>query len=148
MCLTLGPFSTSERANLTVDVHGRATARDHLHDSSDPPVVETLPKKDFPEEGLVNHIVGLVEVNLQKNRLELFDADLMKGFMKDQDPIQDVTTLNEGRLVGMRHTVCQQGHPIGIPFGQDPEYHINHCDGTEWRMSEAPGTLGMRIMIP
>ena len=24
--------------------------------------------------------------------------------------------------------VCQQGHPIGVPFGQDPEDHVNDSD--------------------
>ena len=52
----------------------------------DPPVVKALPKKDLPEEGPANRIVGLVEVNLQKNRLEVFDADLMEDFMKNKDP--------------------------------------------------------------
>ena len=83
MCLTLGPFSTSERANLTVDVHGRATARDHLHDSSDPPVVETLPKQNFPKEGQTNSVVGLVKINFQENRLKVFRPDLMENFVKN-----------------------------------------------------------------
>ena len=131
-----------ERANLTVDVHSRATTRDHLNDSSDPPVIEALPKTDFPEEGPANRIIGLVEINLQKNHLKVFDTDLMKDFMKDKDPIQDVTTLNVGRLVGVSHTVSQQGHPIGVPFSQNLEDHVNHRDWAELTNVRGTRNLG------
>ena len=72
-----------ERADLTVYVHGRATASDHLHDTSNPPVVKALPKKDLPKEGPANRVVGFMKVNLQEDRLEVFGADLMEDFMKD-----------------------------------------------------------------
>ena len=76
------------RASTTIiNWKGHATARDHLHDSSDPSVIEDLPKKDFPEEGPANRVVGFVEIDLQKDRLKAFDPDLVKDFMKDQDSI-------------------------------------------------------------
>ena len=31
----------------------------------------------------------------------------------------------------MGNCVSEEGHPIGVPFGHDPENHINHCDRAE-----------------
>ena len=48
--------------------------------------------------------------------------------MENQNPIQNKSALYEGGLVRVANRVRKQGHPIGVPFGQDPKYHINHCD--------------------
>ena len=57
-----------------------------------------------------------------------FHPNLVEDFVEYQHPIQNKSALYEGGLVGMGNRVSEQGHPIGVPFGQDPEYDINHCD--------------------
>ena len=37
------------RADLPIDVHGGATAGDHMHHSGDPTVVKALPEQNFPK---------------------------------------------------------------------------------------------------
>jgi len=113
-----------------------------LHDSRDPPVVKALPKKDFPKEGPANRIIGFVKIDLQKDHLQVLDPDLMKNLMKHQDTIQDVPTLNEGLLVRVGNPICKQGHPIGVPLGQDPEDHVNDRNRAELADVSRPRDLG------
>ena len=42
----------------------------------------------------------------------------------------------------MGNRVSEEGHPIGLPFGQDPENHINHCDWAELANIRGARTTG------
>ena len=52
------------RADLPIDVHGSATARDHLHYSGDPTVVKALPEQNFLKEGPTNNVISLMKIDL------------------------------------------------------------------------------------
>ena len=62
--------------------------------------------------------------------------------MKHQDTIQDVPTLNEGLLVRVGNPICKQGHPIGVPLGQDPEDHVDDRNRVELADVRRPRDLG------
>ena len=76
----------------------------------------------------MNRVIGFMEVKLQEDRPVVFGADFMEDLVKDQHPIQNEPALDEGGLVGVGDRVRKKGHPIGVPFGQDPEDHVNHGD--------------------
>ena len=79
----------------------------------------------------MHSVIGFMEIKLQEYRPLVLGADFVKDLVEDQDPIQDKTALNESRLIGVGDRVGEPGHPIGVPFGQDPKDHIDHSDGSE-----------------
>ena len=83
-----------------------------------------------------------MKIDLQKDRLQVFDPDFMKNLVQDQDPIKDEPALNERRLIRVSDPVGQQGHPIGVPFGQDPEDHVYDRNRAELADVSRPRDLG------
>ena len=54
----------------------------------------------------------------------------------------DITTLNEDQLVVVGNAISKQGHPIGVPFCQYTEDHINHHNGAELTDVGSPEHFG------
>ena len=54
----------------------------------------------------MDRVVSLMEINLEEDRFKVFPFDFMKNLMEDQDPIQDIPTLNERGLVRVGNLGC------------------------------------------
>jgi len=89
----------------------------------------------------VDRVVGLMEGELKEHRAVVLGSDFVEDFVKDQHPIQNKSALDEGGLVGVGDRVRKKGHPIGVPFGQDPEDHVNHGDRAELADVRGPRNL-------
>ena len=79
----------------------------------------------------MDRVVGLVKVELKEHCAVVLGSNFMEDFVKDQHPIQNKSALDEGGLVGVGDKVRKKGYPIGVPFSQDPEDHIDHRDRAE-----------------
>ena len=83
-----------------------------------------------------------MEINLKEDHAEVLRPGLMKDFVEDQHPIHNIPPLNEGGLVGVGNVIGQPGRPIGVPFGQDPENHVDNRDWAELADVGGPRNFG------
>ena len=96
----------------------------------------------------MHRIISFVKVNLEEDNFEVLLLDFMNNLVEHKDSIQNIPTLNEIGLVRMSNQRSEEGFPIGVPLGEDLEYHIDNSDRPELPISEAPGTLGISDIIP